>query len=210
MAETDWHRELMFDLIKTLQFWFRDQPMIYVSGNLLMFYEMGNRRKHVSPDVFVVRGVPNHQRGNYLIWKEGKTPDVVFELTSSSTRSEDLKTKFRLYRDVLKVSEYFLFDPLDDYLKPPMQGFRLSAGEYVPIEPKHGRLSCETLGLLLERVGTQLRLVDPDTGRMLLTPVERAMGAEEAARLAAALQAELDQLRNEVKRLRKRRKTDTP
>ncbi len=36
--------------------------MVCVSGNMLMFYEEGNRRKHVSPDVFVVRGIPKKQR----------------------------------------------------------------------------------------------------------------------------------------------------
>lgn len=37
--------------------------------------------------VFVVRGVPKHDRPNYLIWEEGKSLDFVIELTSSSTRS---------------------------------------------------------------------------------------------------------------------------
>src|SRR5262245_50917607 len=57
MAETDWHRDLMAALIATLQYYFASQPRVYVSGNLLVFYERGNRRRHVSPDVFVVRGV---------------------------------------------------------------------------------------------------------------------------------------------------------
>ena len=54
MAETDIHRELMFALIHRLQYWFADVPKMYVSGNLLLFYVKGNKRKHVSPDVFVV------------------------------------------------------------------------------------------------------------------------------------------------------------
>ena len=48
------------------------------------------------------RGVPKGTRDNYILWEEGKGPDVVIELTSSSTHQEDIEGKFRLYRDVLK------------------------------------------------------------------------------------------------------------
>jgi Uma2 family endonuclease len=174
MAETDWHLRLMIDLIQTLEFWAAGEPNTYVSGNLLLFYEEGNKRRHVSPDVFVVKGVPKRQRPNYLMWEEGKGPDVVFELTSSSTRSEDVKKKFALYRDVLKVKEYFLFDPRRDYLRPPMQGYRLLRGEYVPIKWVGDRLPSRVLGLHLERDNETLRLYDPATGRWLLTALERA------------------------------------
>ena len=79
MAETDWHRILMIDLIQTLEGWFADDPKVYVSGNLLMFYVEGDRRRHLSPDVFVVKGVPKHERLYYLLWEEKKGPDVVIE-----------------------------------------------------------------------------------------------------------------------------------
>ena len=46
----DIHRDNMLDLIQILKDRFAADPMVYVSGNLLMFYEEGNRRKHVSPD----------------------------------------------------------------------------------------------------------------------------------------------------------------
>ena len=57
MAETDIHIVLMMALILTLRALFADQPRVYVSGNILVFYERGNKRKHVSPDVFMVRAV---------------------------------------------------------------------------------------------------------------------------------------------------------
>src|SRR5437870_767858 len=62
MAETDYHRDQMTDSIKTLQAFFADEPMVYVSGNLLIFYVPGNKRRHVSPDVFVVFGVKKGKR----------------------------------------------------------------------------------------------------------------------------------------------------
>ena len=186
MAETDWHRILMIDLIQTLEGWFADDPKVYVSGNLLMFYVEGDRRRHLSPDVFVVKGVPKHKRLYYLLWEEKKGPDVVIELTSKSTRNEDLKKKFQLYQDVLKVSEYFLFDPLGDYLKPPLQGYRLKDGKYEPIAPVKNRLVSPTLGLHLERDGENLRLYDPKSGHWLPTPAE-----------------DRQQLRHEVEELRR-------
>ena len=103
-------------------------------------------------------------RENYLVWKEGKAPDFVVELTSKSTKQEDQKKKFEIYRDILRVSEYFLFDPTEDYLDPPIQGFRLASGDYVSIEPIAGRLPSEILGLHLERDGQKLRLFDPAKG----------------------------------------------
>jgi len=91
MGESDLHRKNMVDLIQTLEDYFGNEPMVYVSGWLLIFYEEGNPRKRVAPDVFVVRGVEKRMRGNYLIWKEGRGPDLVIELTSKRRRREDQK-----------------------------------------------------------------------------------------------------------------------
>jgi Uma2 family endonuclease len=186
MAETDFHRQLMTALIETLEDWYANEPNVYVSGNLLLFYVPGNKRKHVSPDVFVVFGVPKHRRLNYLLWEEGKGPSVVIELTSSSTRKEDKEHKFKLYRDVLRVPEYFLFDPFGDYLKPRFQGYRLVAGEYRKMRLVDDRLQSRKLGLILQPDGNQLRLIDPASGSRLPTRGE-ALAASERARRAAEL-----------------------
>ena len=213
MAETDTHRDLMLDLIETLKAFYAAEPMVYVSGNLLLCYEEGNRRKHVSPDVFVVRGVRMCQRDNYLLWEEGQPPRFVIELTSSSTRQADTGRKMALYRDVLKVREYFLFDPMGDYLTPTMQGWRLRGGVYQAIRPVDGRLPSLTTGLHLERDGNQLRLWNPETNVWLPTPQEAwesevlarqaaglAQQAAELARQAAELQ--LADAQGEIRRLR--------
>jgi Uma2 family endonuclease len=215
MAETDWHRELMAALIATLQVYFEARPRVYVSGNLLLFYEPGNRRRHVSPDVFVVRGVAKRPRPNFLLWEEGRGPQFVIELTSSTTKDEDLRTKFALYQDTLRVREYFLFDPRGDYLSPQLQGYRLRQGRYRPIRAVAGRLPSQVLGLHLERSGNDLRLFDPATGTWLPTPQERAdqaeqraaqaeRAAETAAQRAEQAEAEKEQLRRELEALRRR------
>ena len=175
MAETDYHFILMAALRQTLDFRFADDPMVYVSGNLLMYYVPGDKRKHVSPDVFVVKGVKKKKRLYYLTWEEGKNPNVVIEITSKTTRKEDTDKKFVLYRDVLKVKEYFLFDPFGDYLKPErLRGYRLRKGEYEPIPLVDERMPSQVLGLHLERDADTLRLYDPATKAWLLTPDERA------------------------------------
>lgn len=208
MAETDRHRLLMIDLHQALQDWFADRPDVYASGNVLLFYEEGNRRRHVSPDVLVVFGVPKRERDNYLLWEEGRGPNVVIELTSSSTRHEDTRRKFELYRDVLRVPEYFLFDPFGDYMSPRFQGHRLTAGEYRPIGPQGGRMRSRQLGLLLEADGQHLRLVDPATGNRLPTRAERWQAEAEARQAAEdarrAAEAELERLRAENAALRRR------
>ena len=92
MAETDAHRIQMTDaLIYPLKEYFRDTPDVYVSGNLLIYYEEGNPCASVAPDVFVVFGVPDEKRSSYKIWEEKQVPSVVFELTSESTRQKDLR-----------------------------------------------------------------------------------------------------------------------
>jgi Uma2 family endonuclease len=200
MAETDLHREDMIDAIQALQDHFADRPRVYVSGNLLLYYEEGNRRKHVAPDVLVALDVPKlPRRDYYLVWEEGKAPDFIVEITSKTTRREDERTKVPLYRDVLKVREYFRFDPRGEYLDPPLQGFRLVGGDYVPIEAVDGRLPSEVLGLHLERDGERLRLFDPAAGRRLPTQLERAEAAEAERRRLAD---EIERLRREIEALR--------
>jgi Uma2 family endonuclease len=223
MGETDLHRQDMMDVIATLHVHFAARPDVYVSGNLLRYYERGNKRKQVSPDAFVVLGVPKFPPRDYHpLWEEGKSPDVVIEITSKTTRREDQKKKLTLYRDVLKVPEYFQFNPREDYLKPPMQGHRLMDGEYVPIAPVDGHLSSESLGLHLEREGAELRLYDPATGRRLLSTREHAEEAEkrraeadrqrieadrqrvEADQRAATAESENERLRREIDDLKRR------
>jgi Uma2 family endonuclease len=204
MAETDWHRDQMTDLIGTLKFRYVRHPRVYVSGNLLLFYIPGDRLRHVSPDVFVVKGVAKYDRPNYLVWEEGKGPDVIFELTSSSTRDEDVKDKFQLYQDTLKVPEFFLFDPLGDYLDPPLRGYRLWRSKYRAIQPVNGRLPSKVLGLHLERHGRELRLYDPATGQWLPTPRERAEQVEAALEARRQAEAENERLRRELEELRRR------
>jgi Uma2 family endonuclease len=203
MGETDLHRNIMFAAIETLKLHYAGQR-VYVSGNILLFYQPGNRRRHVSPDVLVVKDLEQRDRKNYLLWLEGRPPNLVIEVTSESTREEDLEDKFEIYRDKVQVAEYFLFDPWGEYLHPTLQGYRLSRGEYARIEPLAGRLPSEELGLHLEEHESQLRFYDPATARWLPTVQEAHQQAEaERQRTTAAWQhAESERARAEAERQR--------
>ncbi len=206
MAETDIHRDQMVEAIEVLKGRYANDPDVYVSGNLLIYYVEGKPRKHRSPDVFVVWGVPKHDRLVYKIWEECVAPQVVIEITSKTTRKEDLKEKLVIYRDEWKVREYFLFDPLGDYLDPPLQGHRLVRGKYKPIEPdENGRLHSELLGLDLEARGKRLVFWDPATGKEVVRPEVR-FGREMQERAEKA-ETELEKLRQELEALRRQRPT---
>jgi Uma2 family endonuclease len=180
MAETDLHRDEMFDLIQALKRRYRGVPDVYVSGNLFFYYIKGDPRAVVAPDVFLVKGVEKRPRRTYKLWEEGRVPSLVIELTSDSTRDEDLSKKKICY-ERLGVEEYFLHDPYQDYLDPALQGFRLTNDRYQRIEPEtDGSLRSLATGLLLRIEGPRLRLVDAATGERILWEEERD---EELARL---------------------------
>lgn len=179
MAETDTHRDLMADsLLSPLKQFYRPRPNVYVTGNINLYYQKGNPKAVVAQDVFVVFGIPKHRRRTYKLWEEGKAPDVVFEITSRKTRKEDLRDKRWLYEEI-GVGEYFLFDPLREYLNPLLQGFRREESYFVPLKPEplpggEWQLESKLLGLILQTQGETLRLYDSQTKQFLLTHEEEA------------------------------------
>lgn len=193
VGETPAHFLNAADLREILDARFSDDPQVFVAANIFVYYEQGNRWKHFSPDLLFVRGVDKHKpRRKYLLWEEGKGPDLVIELTSESTREEDLDKKW-LYREKLGVQEYVLFDPFAEYLNPRLQGFLLQRGDDVPMPVASGRLVSQVLDLHLEPDGQELRLYDPATAQWLRNSrEEREFAAEMAARLNQAT-AERDQ-----------------
>jgi len=189
MGETDEHRKEMVRQMQLLERFFAGQQ-VYVSGNLLLYYEQGNPRKFVVPDVFVVKGLEPRDRRVYKLWVERQPPQVIIETTSRKTKKKDTETKPALYAR-LGVKEYFLLDPTQDYLDPPFQGHRLVEGEFVRMQADaQGLLVSEELGLRLQAEEGKLMGYRLDTGERLLT-------AEEACRAA---EAEVARLREELHR----------
>ena len=196
MAENDAQRNAIMYGIGALSRHFRSHRDVYVSGDLLIYYEEGHPRVSIAPDVFVVFGVEDRERPNYKLWEERRAPAFVLEVASPSTWRDDLGWKRSVYAR-LGVREYWQYDPAGEHLPARLQGERLTRSGYVrqPVATAPDgtlTLHSETLGLELRAApGRELRFRDPATGRDLRSHDEEAEGrlAEAAARTAAETRA---------------------
>ena len=191
MAETPKHQQVMIDCMDILRRRFREVPDVYIAGNMFLYYEEGNPRKNISPDVFMVRGLPKKDLRVYKTWEQPPTLDFVLEVASPSTFENDFTAKKALYAKVLRVKEYYIYDPYHE-IDPPFVGFRLVGEEYEEIALVDGRLPSEVLGLALGEYEGVFRLYDPATEAWLLPSSERVDAAESRA---AAAETELAKLR---------------
>ena len=198
MAETEFHAACMVYAASALRLWFRKNGRddVYVGSNNFLYYERGDRRAVVAPDVYVVLGAPAGLRDTYMLWNEPKGPDFVLEVTSKITRRDDERRKRRLYA-ALGVSEYFLYDPRAEWLVPPLQGWRLHEGTYrrapavTLLSNRAAAVASEVLGIELRdeldaHAERRLRLRDLATGEALLTHEETDRARAEAEARAAA------------------------
>lgn len=218
MAETEVHAREMVYVFEAFDDHLDAERNVYVGIDMFLYYVEGEPAASVAPDVFVVRGVPRGVRRTFKVWEEGRSPSLVVEVTSSSTRRHDTGKKKEIYQR-LGVEELILHDPLGDYLKPPLQGYRLSLGRYQPLPlDEDGSLLSRVTGVRFrpEPGGIGLRLVDEETGGIFLTSKEKKEKAahEETARRAAeaacraaeeragAAEEEVARLRAELARLR--------
>lgn len=185
MAESDFQREYLTYAVEVLRIYFQNHADVYVSGNLFIYYEQGNPKAVVAPDVFVVFGVAKRDRFSYKLWEEENlAPDFILEITSKSTVSEDQGVKRGVYA-FLGVREYFQYDPTGDYLDPQLKGLRLVEGNYLPMPAtvlSNGSrvLTSEVLGLELRLQADSLRFYNPVTGEKLLTHQESEQARREA------------------------------
>ena len=181
MAENDAQRDAIMYGIGALSRHFKDRRDVYVSGDLLIYFEEGNPRVSIAPDVFVVFGVEDRRRPNYKLWEEGQAPAFVLEVASPSTWREDLGRKRSVYAR-LGVREYWQYDPYGEHLPARLQGERLTPAGYVRqpvVTALDGTLalSSETLGLELRAApGREMRVRDPATGDELRSHDEEAEG----------------------------------
>lgn len=188
MTESDATRDYLLYCVEVLQLYFRGRSNVYVSGNLFVYYEEGNPKASISPDVFVIFGVSHRKRRSYKVWQEGgKLPSFVLEITSRSTKRQDEEEKPRLYAS-LGIQEYFQYDPTADYLTPQLRGSQLVDGTYQPLPLSTTAtgipfIPSATLGLDLQLhpsypelglapAAQALRFYDPQSGAKLLSRYE--------------------------------------
>lgn len=212
LAEGTAQYEALTGTVAKLKDRYRTRPDVTVIGNMLVYYEEGNIRASVAPDVFVVFGVEDRPRSSYLLWAEGKAPDFVLEVASEGTWREDAGRKRDLYARI-GVAEYWRFDPTPDssIMQPPLIGEQLTAGTYaaLPVQAQGAHAwwgYSEVLGLEFQARRGQLELFDPETQTRLLD-YEAQRAAMQAAQTAmqaaqAAVQAVQVQLQAVERRVR--------
>src|SRR6266851_9151141 len=77
---------------------FRDDPNVFVAGDLLWYPVEGEPEINVAPDTMVVFGRPAGHRKSYLQWKEDNlAPQVVFEILSDSNTPQEMIDKHDFY-----------------------------------------------------------------------------------------------------------------
>jgi Uma2 family endonuclease len=178
MGETGIHVNATIELFCTIK-WivFGGRPDVYVAADMFFYYEQGNPRAVKAPDIMVIKGVAHtEERRSFKLWVENRVPNVIFEFTSKKSRKDDTIVKMELYAR-LGVLEYYLFDPLGEFLDPRCRAYRLDRDGYVPIasETDGGFISPE-LGLKLRAIGTRVRLFDLATGQIIPNRAERDAG----------------------------------
>jgi Uma2 family endonuclease len=207
MAESEWQYTPMIETASTLRVRYHERDDVYVGGDMLIYYRMNRNDVRVAPDVFVVFGATGtHPRDSWLLWREGKAPDFIMEIASSSTWRRDATEKRRIYAD-MGVTEYARFDPTGRYFTPALVMETLDGTEYreQPLTTDDGgTLRGHSAILDLEicvSPALELRLYDPAAGEWLRThqETEAARRESEAARRAA--EDEIDRLRSELRRL---------
>ena len=206
MGETEYHILAITHLYDVLRPWFHAREGFHVAANMLLYFEQGNPSAVRGPDVMVSKGLRGkHLRRSFRVWEEGVAPTVIIEVTSAATKDEDQVEKPAVYARI-GVKEYFLFDPIGEYLRPRLQGFRLVKGVYVPMKSRRAdRLSSREPGLDFATEAHLLRVVDPKTGRRLPTREEHQeqlnlarREVRKAKHRSAELQAEVERRRRLV------------
>ena len=85
MAETPKHQQVMIDCMDILRNHFYAAPDVYIGGNMLLYYEEGNPRKSISPDVFMVRGLSKKDLRTYVLGLELGEREGVLRLYNPAT-----------------------------------------------------------------------------------------------------------------------------
>lgn len=80
--ETQRHKLQLDLLIDGLVLWLEQREDGYVGGNMFLYYSMDQLRNQdfLRPDFFAVIDVPKGERKSWVVWEQGKAPDVIIEL----------------------------------------------------------------------------------------------------------------------------------
>ena len=210
--ETQRHKLQMDILLDVLFPWLEEREDGYIGGNMFIYFSAAQLKNQdfKGPDFFAVLGVEKKERKSWVVWEEGKAPDVIIELLSESTAQSDKTEKKRIYQEQLRIPEYFWYDPFnsDDFA-----GFALENGTYQPLKwDNQQRLSSSRLGLKLVRwqgnyKGIETTWLRWATPAGVLLPTERELSqqaqkqAQQAQKQAQQAQEEADNAKQRAEKL---------
>uniref|UniRef100_A0A832H1L6 Uma2 family endonuclease n=1 Tax=Oscillatoriales cyanobacterium SpSt-402 TaxID=2282168 RepID=A0A832H1L6_9CYAN len=195
VAETFLHLYALLVTLEVLKQYLRGRQAT-VLGNQFLYYAEGFPRLRVAPDVMVIFEVEPGGRDHYKIWEEKQVPVVIFEMTSKSTKNEDIVEKKTLY-ERLGVQEYWLFDPKGEWIKSQLRGYRLEGDRYRLITDSRS----EPLNLRLQVEGQLIGFYREDTGDKLLIPEELADALEQERLAKEQAEAQVERLKARLRSL---------
>ena len=206
IAQSIWHGKAVSQATVALDNHFRNRDNVLVAMELLVYYEPGNNKVCLQPDLQVVFGVQRGNRSSYKVWEEGKAADFVLEVASPSTADKDARHKAQEYARI-GVLEYWRLDPTGSMLAPPLEGWEANGGSYNPVQPvargaRGGWLRSRVLGLELRSQrqdgATVLVFRDPRTGEEFDGELGESERRRRAAEERASAEAKLRQSAEEL------------
>lgn len=168
---------------------FRDQPDVFVAGDLLWYPQEGHPEIRVAPDAMVVFGRPKGDRGSYRQWQEANiAPQVVFEILSPGNTLKEMAKKLAFY-ERYGVEEYYIYDPdRIDFTGYQRVGDRLALIETVEdwVSPR--------LQIRFVLTPTELKIYDRQ-GNQFVTLLEVSQQVEQERQRANQAELEIARLR---------------
>lgn len=176
MGEASLHAAIIHYLMDVLT-WLFHQQLCTIYENL-NFYQTANPKEYpLAPDIAVIKGVAFQYVRSWRVGKSGPPPQVVFEIASEETWTNDLREKPGRYAR-MGVAEYFAYDPneppFDRQSARRLFGWQLDPTAGVMREMHlrpDGSLWSPQLQSVLAPEGDFLRLYDRQ-GRLRLTQAE--------------------------------------
>lgn len=207
MSATGFHGVQITTLSDQLKRYFGSDNRVYIGVDSFVYYQEGDRRKFVAPDIYVVYGAESFpERRSFYTWAEGAAPVVVFEFLSESTAAHDRGDKIRQY--LVEIDEYFIHQP-EGAKSPEFRGWcRSPSGAIEEIQPDaQGGLFSHALNMWLRweyQPVSEVRLLRPylPDGTPIPTSDELKSMAESEKQRRQQLESELEQLRAEMATLR--------
>jgi Uma2 family endonuclease len=174
---------------------FKDNPTVFVAGDLLWYPVEGDNKTKRAPDAMVVFGRPKGYRGSYQQWREDNiAPQVAFEILSPGNTLSEMALKLQFYNR-FGIEEYYLYDPESNDLT----GWQRGETGLTVIESLDGWVS-PRLGVRFVFAEPELEVIRPD-GQRFLSYVELMEQRDELEQQRDEIEQQRDRMAAKLKEL---------